>query len=100
MKTVDFSVVFPKRVNISAYLPIVEAALESKTGKDGNAQVVVEEYGSPQLAVKAANAIRLHSQKNHLALCVSCPKDSKSIFVYKGTPRKRTPKKSNDADAA
>lgn len=97
MKIVDFTEMFPKRVNIDSYLPIIEAAQNVKVGKDGNPQVVVEEYTNPQLAAKAANAIRTYSQKNQLSLCVSCPKDSKSIAVYKGTPRKRTPKAKKDA---
>jgi hypothetical protein len=96
MQMLDFSEAFPKRVNISQYQPIIDAAVNAAKGKDGVSRVVVEDYPSYQLAVKAANAIRGFSQKNKLDLCVSCPEKGKRIFVYKGKPRTRKSKKKDE----
>jgi hypothetical protein len=91
MQMLDFNEAFPKRVNISQYQTIIDAAVNAAKGKDGVPRVVVEDYASYQLALKAATAIRGFSQKNKLNLCVSCPKNGKRVFVYKGKPRTRKP---------
>jgi hypothetical protein len=92
MQMLDFCDAFPKRVNISQYQSVIDAAVNAAKGKDGLPRVVVEDYASYQLAVKAANAIRGFSQKNKLDLHVSCPENGKRIFVHKGKPRTRKPK--------
>jgi hypothetical protein len=95
MKMMDQSEAFPRRVNFEQYQAIVDAAMKAAKGKDGLFRVVVEDYDTYKLAVKAANAIRNHAKANGLELRVSCPENSKSIFVVRGKPRARKTNASN-----
>ena len=51
MQMLDFCDAFPKRVNISQYQSVIDAAVNAAKGKDGLPRVVVEDYASYQLAV-------------------------------------------------
>jgi hypothetical protein len=99
MRVVSFEKAFPQRANLEGYVPLIEAALNAGNDKDGNPQVVVEDYTTVELATKAANSIRGYCQKHQLNLAVSCPKESKSVSVYK-SKRKPRARKNKDADAA
>lgn len=95
MRMMDQSEAFPRRLNFELYQPIVDAAMKAAKGKDGLYRVVVEDFDTCKLAVKAANAIRNHARGNHLELRVSCPKESQTIFVVRGKPRTRKPNAAN-----
>ena len=91
----DFTVAFPKKVNIDQYKPLIDAALNAAKGEDGLPRVVVETCDTAALAARAANAIRRYSKENKLNLRVSCPeKNKQSILVYKANPRARKAKDS------
>jgi len=96
----DQSKMFPRKVNIDLYRPLIEAAVKAPNGADGLPRVVVEDYDSVKLATRAANAIRHHVKENKLDLRVSSPKGSKTVCVYKAKPPKARRKKAETAAAA
>jgi hypothetical protein len=90
----DQSKVFPRKVNIDLYRPLIDAAIKAPNGADGLPRVVIEEYETVKLATRAANAIRHHAKDNKLDLRVSSPKGSKTVCVFKSKPAKdRAPRK-------
>ncbi len=97
MRMLDQTKAFPKAVLIDKYKPLIDAALKASNGDDGLPRVVVEDYDTAQLALKAANAIRNHCHANKLEIRVSCPENSKSVFIWKG---KRHPRKKKNAAPA
>jgi len=94
------STVFPRRVNIDAYRPLIDAALKAPNGTDGLPKVVVQDYDTVKLATRAANAIRNHAKENKLDLRVSASKGSKTVCLYKSKPRKSRSKKTETAEVA
>jgi hypothetical protein len=89
MRMIDQTKAFPKAVLIGKYQPVIEAAQKAANGEDGLPRVVVEDYDTAKDAVKAANAIRNHCHDNKIELRVSCPENSKSVFVWRGKARAR-----------
>lgn len=101
MRMMDQSQAFPRKVNFNQYQPLVEAASNASIGADKLPKVVVEDFDSSKLALKAANSIRNHARSNNLGLRVSCPEGSKTIYICKtNTPARTRKKKSAEAPAA
>ena len=93
MRMMDQTAAFPRKVNIDMYKPIIDAAAKAPLGDDKLPRVVVEDYPTDRLALRAANKIRQYAKDNNLGLRVSCPEKSKTIFVWKGAPHHRTRRK-------
>ncbi len=90
MRMMDQTAAFPRKVLIDQYKTLIDAAVNAALGPDHLPRVVVEDFDSYKLAVRAANAIRKYSQDNQLTLRVSCPEGKKTIYVYKAaTPMKK-----------
>lgn len=100
MRMDDYSKVFPMKVNMDRYQPLIEAALKAAKGVDNLPRVVIEDFETAREAVKAANAIRNHCRANNLKVAVSCPENGHSIRVYRSEkPRRTRTSKKKDADA-
>ena len=83
---------FPKKSHINLYKSLIDAALNASIGEDGLPKVAIEDFANADLAAKAANSIRTFSTTNNHTLWVSCPPNSKSVFVYKSDKPRRTRK--------
>ncbi len=89
----DQSQVFPRKVNIDVYRPLIDAAVKAPNGADGLPRVVIQDYETVKLATRAANAIRHYVKENKLLLRVSSTKGSKTVCLYKSNPPKNRRKK-------
>lgn len=94
---VEYSTAFPKKVNYSLYMEVIDAATRAVKGEDGKPKVVLAKYDTPAEAAKAANRIRAYSQTNKLGLRVSYADNSLEVRVYRGEGKVRqsTKKKEN-----
>ena len=89
----DFSDVFPKKVNIEQYMNLIDGAQKASNGADGVPRVVVEEFQTHQLAVRAANAVRNFVRANpSYTLRVSCPENGQTIYVFRSSAPRKTRK--------
>ena len=96
-KMMDFSEAFPKRVNVDQYKQLIDAASNAALGADNLSRVAAETFATHQLAVRAANAIRNYARSEQLLLKVSCPENSKTIYVYKSAMLRRPRRSKKDA---
>jgi hypothetical protein len=93
LRMMEQSKAFPKKSHIDLYKPLIDAALNASLGEDGLPKVAIEDFANAILAAKAANSIRTFSTANNHNLWVSCPPNSKSVFVYKSDKPRRTREK-------
>jgi hypothetical protein len=90
LRMMDQTKAFPKKSHIDQYKPLIDAALNASLGEDGLPKVAIEDFANAILAAKAANVIRTFSSANNHNLWVSCPPNSKSVYVYKSNKPRRT----------
>lgn len=94
LRMMDQTKAFPRKVNADQYKPLIDAAMNAAIGEDNLPRVVIQDFDTYKLAIKAANAVRNYSHEKNLNLRVSCPENGKSILVYKSnTPRRTRTKK-------
>lgn len=98
LRMMDQTKAFPRKVNVDQYKPLIEAAINAAIGEDNLPRVVIQDFDTYKLAIRAANAVRNYSHEKNLILRVSCPENGKSVLVYKSNaPRKTRTRKATAA---
>ncbi len=101
MRMDDYTKVFPTKVNMDRYQPLIEAALKAAKGADNLPRVVIEDFETALEAVKAANAIRNYCRANNIKVAVSCPENGHTLRVYRSEkPRRTRTSKKKNADSS